>query len=146
MKIICCGDRNWTNTSIIEKMILELAPHHIIHGAAPGVDSIAGQIGNKLGIIVTSVPAQWDLLGQVAGPIRNTAMLKMKPDLVIAFHNNIQKSKGTKNMILQSIQQGVHVRLYNKDGDQLFAKQIEGGKGNEFSCTWHEPGEKTRLI
>jgi hypothetical protein len=34
-----------------------------------------------------------------AGPYRNEIMSEEKPDLCIAFHNDINHSKGTKNMI-----------------------------------------------
>ena len=45
-------------------------------------------------------PADWKKYGRAAGPIRNKQMLNEgKPDLVLAFHTNIENSKGTKSMI-----------------------------------------------
>ena len=47
--------------------------------------------------------------GRAAGPIRNTAMLDMKPDELIAFWDG--RSRGTKNMIDQATARGVPVEI-----------------------------------
>jgi hypothetical protein len=57
-------------------------------------------------------PAEWKKYGNAAGPIRNARMLNEGvPDVVIAFHENIHKSKGTKNMMDQACLHGVDVIL-----------------------------------
>lgn len=71
----------------------------IIHGAAQGADHIAGKAASALGFDVIAVPAKWHIYGRSAGPRRNKEMLDMNPNLVIAFHADITKSKGTKNML-----------------------------------------------
>lgn len=44
--------------------------------------------------------ADWLSYAKAAGPIRNKKMLdEGKPDLVIAFHDDIDNSKGTKHMV-----------------------------------------------
>lgn len=44
-------------------------------------------------------PANWDKYGKKAGPIRNAQMLEEgRPNLVLAFHDNLQFSHGTKDM------------------------------------------------
>jgi hypothetical protein len=61
---------------------------------------------------VYSFPADWETYGKAAGPIRNTQMLtEGNPDMVAAFHNDISKSKGTKNMIVQAKKAGIKVIL-----------------------------------
>ena len=70
-----------------------------MHGAAMGADSMAGQCAWDAGFTVRSYPAQWDLHGKAAGPIRNRLMLAQHPDIVLAFHADINSSKGTKDMI-----------------------------------------------
>jgi hypothetical protein len=84
----------------------------IIHGAAKGADTIAGNIANKLGFQVVSVPAEWEKYGRAAGPIRNKIMLNMEPDLVLAFHSDIENSKGTKNMVEIARKKGVETIVY----------------------------------
>jgi len=46
------------------------------------------------------MPADWEKYGKASGPIRNRKMFKLgQPDLVLAFHNDIYKSKGTNDMV-----------------------------------------------
>jgi len=70
-----------------------------------------------LGIDVKEYQAEWAKYGIAAGPIRNKKMLvEGKPDIVLAFHNNITMSKGTKNMIKVANAMGVLVNLYHSNG------------------------------
>jgi hypothetical protein len=56
-----------------------------------------------LGVEVLPFPAQWKKFGRAAGPIRNRQMLvEGKPDLVIAFHDDLKNSDGSKNMLAQA--------------------------------------------
>ena len=57
-------------------------------------------------------PAEWDTFGKAAGPIRNGWMLKMEPDLVLAFHNDIRQSKGTANMVSIARKKGIEVKIF----------------------------------
>jgi len=60
-------------------------------------------------------PARWDLYGRAAGPLRNSQMLKEgKPNLVIAFHDNLDSSKGTKDMVNKSLKDNIEVILISK--------------------------------
>lgn len=90
----------------------------IIHGDAPGADSIAGAVGEQAGIPVDVYPALWKKYGRAAGPIRNMQMLtEGRPDWVYAFHNDIENSKGTKNMIEISHKAGIPVVLCTLEGE-----------------------------
>lgn len=113
MKVIICGDRNWTDYKMIEAFIVTLPKDTIIiEGDCKETDQLSGLIGKKYGYEVISVPAEWKKYGRKAGPIRNQEILdEYKPDLVVAFHNDIEHSKGTKNMIDLAIKAGVHVEL-----------------------------------
>jgi hypothetical protein len=78
----------------------------IIHGAAPGADTLAGQWAADKGIPVEAFPADWEKHGRAAGPIRNKQMLDDgKPDLVVAFPGGW----GTANMCKQAREAGVRV-------------------------------------
>ncbi len=77
-------------------------PYHnvtIVHGAARGADSMAAVLGIRLGFKVIPCPANWERFGRAAGAIRNKWMADSEPDLVLAFHRDIGRSKGTKNMV-----------------------------------------------
>lgn len=113
MRVLICGDRNWTDIKRIRQVVKKLAPSLIIEGGAKGADTIASQVGEELGIPVKEFAAYWVKYGRAAGPIRNTKMLKKgKPELVVAFHNDIENSKGTKNMLMQAKEAGIPTRLY----------------------------------
>lgn len=102
MRILCCGDRNWTNADVILDTLLQyidIPDMVIIHGGARGADFLAGEVAKELGFKVEVYPADWDNHGRAAGPIRNVKMLAAKPDHVIAFHDSIESSKGTGHMI-----------------------------------------------
>ena len=73
---------------------------------------------DKLGFEIVKFPAQWTLHGLSAGHIRNSEMLKEgKPDLVIAFHNDLSSSKGTKNMVEKSMKANVKVICIDETTD-----------------------------
>ena len=63
MKILICGDRDWTDKEFIKRIIEQFNPTEIIEGEARGADSIARDIGEELGIIVHKYPANWKLYG-----------------------------------------------------------------------------------
>jgi len=115
MKVLVCGDRNWTNEVIIEHRLRELpSGTTIIHGACRGADMIADTVAKRLGVKPIPFPVrpkQWEKYGRSAGPIRNRIMLLSKPDLVLAFHGNISNSKGTKDCVNEAKKRGIQVEL-----------------------------------
>lgn len=103
MKVLVCGGRNFYDWRRLEA-ILDLyrdgpektKPTLIIHGAASGADSLAGQWATYNGIKVETYPAEWKVHGRAAGGIRNQLMLDQgKPELVIAFPGG----NGTADMV-----------------------------------------------
>jgi hypothetical protein len=126
MKILVTGDRNWTSyevvrntlVAIMEEFAVEGQPLTLIHGAAKGADTIAGEIADGLDFKVVPVPADWERYGKAAGPIRNLNMLDMLPELVLAFHNDLENSKGTRNCVEEAKKRDVPV-LVISSGDKL---------------------------
>lgn len=93
--------------------MIELNPAVVIEGEALGADTLAREAAEYFGIEVERYPANWTLYGRAAGPIRNNQMLtEGKPDLVVAFHHDIEHSKGTKNMVKQAKALGIPVKVY----------------------------------
>ena len=116
MKILVCGDRNWHNYHLIEQTLSDIHSHQpiqtIIEGEARGADSLARLAGQRLGIPVMRFPADWSRYGRAAGFIRNQQMLdEGKPDLVLAFHNDIQSSKGTKDMVERARKASIETQI-----------------------------------
>ena len=118
MRVIISGDRNWTNESVIKKVIDSLPEDTVIvEGDCSGADRIAGELAKARGLKIEVYAAKWNLYGKGAGPIRNYEMLATNPDIVYAFHNDIKTSKGTKHMISIAEKNKVPVVLITeKDG------------------------------
>jgi len=122
-KVLICGARDWDDMKKIETEIknlkracsggrnvqsLELI---IIEGGAPGADTMARLAAHKLDVHVAEVKALWGTRHRGAGPQRNTVMLMLEPDEVVAFHHDISKSKGTKNMVNQAKREKIETRV-----------------------------------
>lgn len=123
MLILICGDRNWNNYIVIENYLSQFPKETIvIEGGARGADSMARSAARYLGMKVIEVPAKWSEYGKSAGPIRNREMLDMGPDIVTGFHNNIEKSKGTKDCILAARKRNVPTYVYNDKGEEISGK------------------------
>lgn len=123
MRVIICGSRNWTDRDTIEDYIKTLPPNStVIHGACRGADIIAHNLALKHGHRINDFPAEWGIYGFAAGPIRNGEMLKYgDPEFVVAFHDDLENSKGTKDMVRQARAAGVpvEVRSSNKSAESL---------------------------
>lgn len=120
MKVLITGSRHWTSESIIEKALSELPKDtEIIHGGCRGADLIAAGIATNLGLKVKSYIAHWATDGKKAGPLRNQLMLDDNPDikLVLAFHDDILKGKGTKDMITRVNKVGLEYKIFNNVGE-----------------------------
>jgi hypothetical protein len=114
MKILICGSRDWEDRYAILRRIKELIEEYgnditIISGGARGADRIAASWCKTLNINLIEVYADWKKYHKAAGPIRNKLMLDMNPDLVIAFHENLENSKGTKNTVDEAEKRGIKV-------------------------------------
>ncbi len=132
MRVLVCGDRNWSDYELVleklrevcETVIAEKLKHHygmidpvdfrkdilVIDGEAPGADSKGHKAASSLGCRTKRFTADWAKYGKAAGPIRNQQMLdEGKPDLALAFHDDLKNSKGTKDMIKRAEKAGVKV-------------------------------------
>ena len=113
MVVLVCGSRDWTDDQAIFKRLSKLPDGTtVIHGACSGADSLAGKIAKKLGLVVKEFPANWTKYDKAAGPIRNSEMLSYGVDLVLAFHCDITKSKGTLDMVNKAKKAGVPVIVF----------------------------------
>lgn len=116
MRVLICGDRNWTNYAMVKAAISYLNPDLVIEGVASGADIMAEQVAKELQINYLGVPAKWYRYGRSAGPIRNREMLELgKPDLVIAFNNHIEASSGTADMLQQTEKKGIPYCLFTEE-------------------------------
>lgn len=143
MRILVCGSRDWTNKNKMEGVIFDIfqSGDTLIYGCCKGADRMSYNIVRKefvtpIGDVAFNVlpfPAPWDDIEgkpdyqigvrqdgkkywKYAGPFRNQQMIdEGKPDIVLAFHNNIAKSKGTMDMIKRANAAGIEVRIYAEE-------------------------------
>lgn len=124
--ILVTGDRNWTLANEGQKIAVWAALYGyrnrrpiVVHGAARGVDSMADAHARALGFEVRPYPANWNEFHRAAGPIRNKEMLDVEqPNLVLAFHDDIVHSRGTKDMVNRAVKAGVPVILHDSCGSR----------------------------
>lgn len=119
MRILVCGSRNWRRRTIIRALISglahEYAPVTVIEGGADGADAIAGDCAEALELGHERYPASWGEHGRAAGPIRNQRMLtRGRPDIVVAFTDDLFRSRGTKDMVNRACAAGVSTYLVSR--------------------------------
>ncbi len=110
MKILVCGGRDYTDRESVFRALDAVHARKtitcIIHGAARGADSLAGEWERERGVEELRFPADWNTHGKKAGPIRNQQMLdQARPDGVIAFPGRV----GTADMVSRAEDAGVMV-------------------------------------
>lgn len=118
-RVLISGDRDWADWWIIERILDGLHDNYspdftLIEGCARGADSMAEgwslAFGEEYPVDHQHYPAKWDEHGRSAGPIRNRQMLtEGKPSVVIAFHDDLANSKGTKDMVAAAKKAGIPV-------------------------------------
>lgn len=111
MNILVCGGRTYDDYDVVASVLHDLifveykgAQVAIVHGGANGADKLAGRYAKSKGLCEIVVPANWDVHGRAAGPIRNQWMMDhCKPNLVVAFPGG----RGTTDMKWRARKAGV---------------------------------------
>jgi hypothetical protein len=108
MRVLVCGGRDFNNRLFLAATLDSIGPITcLIHGGAPGADTLAANWADSMNIPVELHLADWKKYGLAAGPRRNAEMLaKGKPDLVVAFPGG----KGTADMVRRAKAKGVPVK------------------------------------
>lgn len=106
--VLVCGGRGVDAELVFAELNkLRPVPTHILHGTASGADTAAGLWATAHGIHELRCPALWVRNGLQAGPIRNAAMLALRPDLVIAFPGG----RGTTDLVSRAHMAAIPVQL-----------------------------------
>lgn len=130
--LLVTGDRNWSDEETVYWCIRQVREDclargyelHVVHGDADGADTCARAAAKKLQIPAHSYPAPWDFIKKTegykrsrsAGPRRNRVMPERhKIDMAIAFHDDIDNSKGTADMISYLRELGIAGELISHD-------------------------------
>lgn len=112
MKVLVCGGRDYRDSQRAFAVLDELHRQgegnritQLIEGGANGADRLGREWAEARKVPFQTVHADWAAHGRAAGPIRNAAMLALRPDLVVAFPGG----RGTADMVRRSKAAGVRV-------------------------------------
>lgn len=121
MKVLVCGGRNYDDWRTVHETLDALKPSMIVHGNAPGADTLADRWALDRKVATAKYPADWATHGRAAGPIRNQTMLdREKPDLVLAFPDG----RGTDDMVRRATAAGVRVLALVADAGALVERNL----------------------
>lgn len=90
-RVLITGSRTWDDWRTIEVALREewyaanWGGVTVVHGGARGADLTADYLAKRMGLVVESHPARWDLLGKRAGYVRNQHMVDLGADVCLAF-------------------------------------------------------------
>lgn len=114
LRVLVCGGRDFADREAVSRALMpyrcqpitEPSEHIIIHGGAPGADTLVDEWADVFGVRKRVFLADWQKHGKAAGPIRNQRMIdEGKPDLVVAFPGG----RGTADMISRARKAGIEV-------------------------------------
>jgi len=110
-KVIIAGGRNFIDYEYLKGKCLEIInePCEIVTGAAKGADFLGEKFAKEIGFQVKKFPANWNLHGKSAGPIRNKEMADYANTLICFWDG---QSRGTKNMIEEAIERGLEIHIF----------------------------------
>lgn len=102
MKLIIAGGRTFEPSYALINGIIQLHRIYrhepiveIVSGAASGVDTAGELWASEYNVKVKKFPANWDLYGKSAGPLRNQAMAKYADALLLIWDG---ESRGSASM------------------------------------------------
>ena len=113
-RVLVCGDRDWQYPEYVWEALDAIHRSRgiraVIHGGCRGADTYAGEWAKRNGVSCFVFAAEWTKHGRRAGPIRNQQMLDAaRPTLVVAFHDSLENSKGTADMVRRARAAGLPV-------------------------------------
>ncbi len=114
MRVLIAGSRFYSDYQKILAIVRSIDIDLVIAGGCRGADTLAVRAASQCGIRYVEYPADWQRFGKSAGPRRNQQMLDMeKPDLLLVFHEDLARSKGSRDMLSRVIRAGIPYRIYS---------------------------------
>lgn len=138
--LLVCGDREWKKVGIVRRVLEQIGVGPgwiVIEGDCRGADRIGGTVARTLGAHVEPFPADWPRYGRGAGPVRNEQMLQRLAALkaeghavrAVAFHPDLRRSKGTRDMVTRLENAGVPVTKVDgtngEEKEEMTARQAQ---------------------
>ena len=118
-RVIIAGSRSFSNYELLKEHCLSLLQEKrrthrviIVSGHARGTDTMGERFAKEHGLPCEYYPANWQIHGRAAGPIRNKEMAN-NADALIAFWDG--QSRGTLSMINLARKMGLQVAICRYD-------------------------------
>ncbi len=116
MRVIVAGATAWTDAEAILRELSKLPPGTtVIHGDSPGADALAGQIAAQLGFAVEAMAKNkqdYARYRRAAWKSLNERMLASGAELVLAFHPDIEASRGSRHLAELARAASIEVRIF----------------------------------
>lgn len=118
MRVIVCGSRSWTDRWMVSTVLdglLEGDELTIVEGCAPGADRFAcgyrPTFLRRDSVRHEHHPADWEMYGNAAGPMRNQEMADAGAGLCVAFTEH-PPTPGTADMVRRAKRAGIPVWVF----------------------------------
>lgn len=122
LRVLVTGGRDYADRATIRRTLEYLAEAYIhgfapgevvlVHGDAPGADTLAAEEAAALGWRVEAHPADWETHGRAAGPIRNQEMVKDGAHYCLVFPG------GTGTAHCRRLALNSHITVIDIGGDR----------------------------
>lgn len=116
LRVLVTGSRIWEDRQQVYQDLSDInndtgtaGSVTLIYGKAPGLDTMAAEIGEEFGWIMEGYAAEWDVYGKNAGPIRNQRMVDSGADLCLAYPLTLDSYSGTLNCMTKAHAAGIPV-------------------------------------
>jgi hypothetical protein len=145
MKILVTGSRDWADTAAVKTMLEDQAakrprePVTLVHGAAPGADTIAAMLAEQHGWQVETFPAEWDRYGRRAGPVRNQLMVDHGADVCLVFP--MPDSRGTWDCVRRARKAGIPLVYCTKYIPGISGDVLDPEELNEYQVPTSSGGD-----
>ena len=116
VRVVVAGAVAWADAEAIRRELRKLpANSTVIHGDSSGADTLAGQIAVELGLAVERMvkcQADYAKYKRAAWKGLNERMLATGAVLVLAFHPDIDASRGSKHLMELAQAANIEVRVF----------------------------------
>lgn len=126
-RVLVTGSRDWTSFAVqvaMERLLELLAmtdrlPMVVVSGGGRGADALAFEWASQFQPTLATTethPADWELLGKAAGPLRNQEMVAAGADICLAFP--LGESRGTRDCMERARKAGIPVLNFGDPDDR----------------------------
>lgn len=126
MRVLFSGSRKFVDPMPVNEALQRLARKAVdpamvavVHGGAPGLDSLVDALGRSMGMQVEVHRADWNTHGKAAGVLRNQKMVELGADMLFAYP--LPDGRGTQDCIARAVAAGIPTLVYDA-GTRTFVR------------------------